>query len=143
MKILIPTILFTIFLSSCQPKTKFGDEVKVANTLVKALYNFDTIQIRKMIGVNPEDIGEDGELYMVKIERTNHILQETGLPDMKKYEIKEYPKESADLVDITVPLENKKEKIIVRFVKFLPVGKVAYFQLDGPILESEGTISPE
>jgi hypothetical protein len=136
----ISVLLFIVF-SSCQSQNKYSAQLATADTLVHALYAYDTSKVNSMIGVDPEDIGEGKEGYDFKLKAAKRMLQENGLPKDGDVGIKEYPQNSADLIDVITTFKKSGQSITIRFVKFLPANKIAFFRLDGPII-LERTIAP-
>ena len=130
---LIVSLFIISIVSSCHRPNKYATQLAVADTLIHALYAYDTAKISGMTGVDPENIGEDDWHYQSKLRNAKKMLQKAGLPKSENYTIKEYPNNSPDLVDVIATLKTTGQTITVRFVKFLPADKIAFFELDGPI----------
>jgi hypothetical protein len=141
-------LLFSAFIFGCQENKQYYNQISATDSLIKALYNGDTLQVTNRIGINPEEIGEDAVLSKVRLIGAMRFLKENGLPEKSLFEIKEYPKKSMDLIDVIVPVHNQNNhdyqgKIIVRFVKFLPSNKIAFFRVDSKVKLQGPTKRPE
>jgi hypothetical protein len=132
-------VFFMVFLIilfiSCSEIPKYKEEIQTAISLIDALQKSDTIKINDLTGVSPNRIGEDSFGYNFKIKATSRFLNVNEISKKESFIIKEYPENSPDLIDILIPIFDKitqeeKGKVIVRFVKFLPSSKIAFFQLD-------------
>lgn len=132
------------FFSSCQESnSKYISQFKTVDNLMKALYDYDTVKIRSLIGVNPREIGEDDYHFLYKVQAANKLLRLYGLPARESYNVKEYSTNDVNLIDVVVPiirdsLQSNKAEIFINFVRFLPANKVAFFRLDAS--NSPGTI---
>jgi len=89
MRLLTITFLFlTSVISSCQINSKYVAQLNTTETLIKAMYNNDTLKVGDLIGVNPERIGEDIEHFEFKVLGTTKMLQEYGMPKKSSYKSK-------------------------------------------------------
>ncbi len=86
-----------------------------------------------MFGPKLKEIGLDRGNVNMDIARLHYLLTKYGIPDERKFEIKEYDAKRPEDIDITIPIQgNDKVKVatlVMAFVKYYP-GKLFQFRLD-------------
>jgi hypothetical protein len=151
MKMILNIVIVTsLSLLACSNKfSKYKAEVATTKILLNHIVNEDTAAIKKMLGVNHEEIGlSDLEINSL-IESINITLKQNNKNSFPEFKFREYPKDSPNLVDVIVPLkyaEGGEEKIddyiIVSFVKYIEKGKVFNFDIVKSIPKNFDDLSP-
>ena len=134
MKIIFVLLFIPFFnIVACSNKfSKYKNQIEVTKSLINKIIEKDTASIKKMLGVNPYDIGLSDEKILSSIEAINKAIGQASNSKLKDYEFREYPKNSPNLVDIIVTIKKingSNEYIIVTFVKYIEYGKIYYFEL--------------
>lgn len=146
MKILTGIFLLFLLNSCSSQNTKYKEQYDTCRKLFGYIDKYDTVSIRNIVGINPEEIGSSYS----KLFSTAAIIREYLIPNGKfeNYKIKyqEYPENSYRLVDIIINLEKQTNgvpfKVKVEFVKYIEKGKILDFNMDVPI-DIEGAPIPQ
>jgi len=148
MKIILAILLFIILFNivGCSNKfSKYKIQIEVTKKLINRIIENDTTSIKKMIGVDPHEIGLNDEKIMSSIEAINKSIGQENNSKLTEYKFREYPKTSPHLVDVIVTIKkfNADNKyIVVSFVKFLEDGKIYYFELINAIPKNLEDLPP-
>jgi hypothetical protein len=127
------TLFLLIIVLSCTKGSKYTVQIKTVQDVLNSIYKNDSYSIKESIAGDLNKIGIDNDNLNFYIASSHQLLHQYKIPDQSEYIIKEYPKNSPFLVDISVPivdsLSNKKIATLqFAFAKFLPRNKLYYFQ---------------
>lgn len=127
-------LIYCSLLISCTNKVEvYPNETSVVEKLLAHLSKNDSVSIKNLIGVLPEEIGTSSEIINYNINKAYEIIKTNGIPDKKSFIFKTYPSNDYRLLDVIVPLKVgqtkglRKAEINISFVKYLPVGKILDF----------------
>lgn len=121
---------------------KYRPQIKISKTLIERIKQNDVLSIKKMIGVELEDIGINYEILAFRVKKIQTLLDQYGIAKERKYKYVEYSKIDPLLVEVIIPIlkskknEKKNPQIIVSFAKYIEEGKILDFDLKDPLADT-------
>lgn len=146
MKKLILIYLLSTTIYSCNNSDyKYLVQFDVIDKFLTALLNNNVVAVKRTLAADAYYVSQDSAGLTFYTQKLSGLLQKFGIPKESAFIVKEFPKNSSSLIDVTVPIvknkgsDSRETEIEISFDKFHPGNIISNFK----VIENYSEPDPE